>query len=101
MKARDRPGPANTTSRGSSPTQSVRVTRGGTAEMSTTLTEAGRWVTTHTSSGERTAPGRDRCRGHEARGGPGGALGPRGGRFPREGARPVGGERERPDDVAL
>ena len=44
-------------SRGSSPTSSVRVTRGGVAATSTTLTLSDRWFTTHTSP---FGAGRDR-----------------------------------------
>src|SRR5581483_8385062 len=45
-------GPANTMSRGSSPTSSVAVTRGGLVPVGsswTTLTLSERWLTTHTS----------------------------------------------------
>jgi hypothetical protein len=55
MKARLPPGPAKTRSRGSSPTSSVRTTRGGLADTSTTLTLSDRWFTTHTSSSLRAA----------------------------------------------
>src|SRR4030095_6000685 len=41
--------PANTMSRGSSPTSSVRDTRGGVLARSTMLTLSERWLTTHTS----------------------------------------------------
>src|SRR5262245_27027492 len=55
MKARPPPGPANTMSRGSSPTSSVRTTLGGSDATSTTLTLSERRFTTQTSPGERTA----------------------------------------------
>src|SRR5262245_6530951 len=55
MKARFPPVPANTMSRGSSPTSSVRETRGGVAARSTMLTLSERWFTTQTSVFERTA----------------------------------------------
>ena len=55
MKARLPPEPANTMSRGSSPTRSVRVTRGGTEPTSTMLTLSERWFTTHTSPLVRAA----------------------------------------------
>src|SRR5439155_714185 len=48
MKARLPPGPANTMSRGSSPTRSVRTTRGGLELTSTMLTLSERWLTTQT-----------------------------------------------------
>src|SRR5258708_27117863 len=41
---RSPPVPANTTSRGSSPTRRVRVTRGGLADTSTMLTLSERWL---------------------------------------------------------
>src|SRR4029450_5381799 len=46
---------AKTMSRGSSPTSSVLVTRGGEAATSTMLTLSERWVTTHTSPSVRSA----------------------------------------------
>jgi hypothetical protein len=52
--ARLRPVPANTMSRGSSPTSSVRSTR-GVPSSRTTLTESERWFTTQTSSALRSA----------------------------------------------
>ena len=55
MKARFPPGPANTMSRGSSPTSSVRTTRGGVADTSTMLTLSERWFTTQTSPALRIA----------------------------------------------
>src|SRR5262245_42063488 len=55
MNARPAPGPANTMSRGSSPTSSVRTTRGGSDATSTTLTLSDRWLTTQTSPDERAA----------------------------------------------
>ena len=55
MKARWRFAPANTMSRGSSPTSSVRTTRGGLALTSTMLTLSDKWFTTHTSAALRTA----------------------------------------------
>jgi hypothetical protein len=55
MNARVPPVPANTMSRGSSPTISVRTTRGGICERSTTLTLSERWLTTHTSELVRAA----------------------------------------------
>jgi len=55
MKARFPEAPAKTMSRGSSPTSSVRTTRGGEAERSTMLTLSERWLTTHTSSFVRAA----------------------------------------------
>src|SRR4051812_26178627 len=55
-KARFFDGPAKTMSRGSSPTHSVRVTRGADGLLtSTTLTLSDRWFTTQTSSSERAA----------------------------------------------
>src|SRR5450432_413700 len=56
MKARDFPGPANTMSRGSSPTRSVRTTcaRSGW-RTSTILTLSERWLTTQTSPGRYSA----------------------------------------------
>ena len=48
-------GPAKTMSRGSSPTSSVRTTRGGSAPTSTMLTLSDRWLTTHTSPSVRAA----------------------------------------------
>jgi hypothetical protein len=41
--------PPNTTSQASSPTSSVRITRGGTRPVSTMLTLSDRWLTTHSS----------------------------------------------------
>ena len=55
MKARLPPGPAKTMSRGSSPTSSVRVTRGGSADTSTMLTLSDRLFTTQTSFADRAA----------------------------------------------
>src|SRR5262245_28590770 len=55
MKARLPPVLANTMSRGSSPTRSVRVTRGGLLPTSTMLIESERWLTTQTSVLERAA----------------------------------------------
>ncbi len=55
MNARVPPVPANTMSRGSSPTSSVRVTRAGLADRSTMLTLSERWFTTHTSVFVRAA----------------------------------------------
>ena len=55
MKARVPPVPAKTMSRGSSPTSSVRTTRGGVAPTSTTLTLSERWFTTQTSLFDRAA----------------------------------------------
>ncbi len=55
MKARVPPGPANTMSRGSSQSSSVRVTRGGVVPTSTMETESDRWLTTQTSVSERAA----------------------------------------------
>ena len=54
-KARVRPGPANTTSEGSSPTGRVATTRGGRDPTSTTLTSSETWFTTQTSPSSRTA----------------------------------------------
>ena len=54
MNARPRSAPANTMSRGSSPTSSVRSTR-GVPSSRTTLTESERWFTTHTSFALRSA----------------------------------------------
>jgi hypothetical protein len=48
-------GSANTMSRGSSPTSSVRTTRGGVAPASTMLMLSERWLTTHTSVSVRAA----------------------------------------------
>ena len=55
MKARDLAGPANTMSRGSSPTSSVRFTVGGLAATSTMLTRSESRFTTHTSPFDRAA----------------------------------------------
>src|SRR3954470_21508003 len=50
-----RPAPANTMSPGSSPTSSVRTTRGGACATSTMLTLSDTWLTTQTSPSLRTA----------------------------------------------
>ena len=114
MRRRDegaacRRGPAKTMSRGSSPTSSVRTTRGGVAPTSTMLTLSERWFTTHTSpfdarrDGDRLEADRDRALVRQlARSRIDGEdLELVVGRVDREQAAAVGAQRQRPNVAAL